>query len=90
MRVLYLLPLIITFIIILSGCATREIVKTEYISVPTFCKVNMPQRPSLQTTLSNVVTYETFLSNLREILIYTDELEMALTCCTNGSDCITK
>lgn len=73
-----------------SGCAQAQHVRTEYVSVPTYCKVKMPPRPSLEAQISNVVSYDSFLSNLKEILIYTDKLEMALMCCTNNSDCITK
>lgn len=87
--VVFYYMLIIVIIWGFSGCAQAERVRTEYIQVPTYCKVKMPPKPSLETQLANIVSYETFLSNLKEMLIYTDKLEMALTCCTNSSDCIT-
>lgn len=73
------------------GCAPQVVTKTEYIQTPTFCEVSLPSRPVIQnSSFQNIVDYDTFMSNLRNILIYTDELEMALICCTNSHDCITR
>lgn len=74
------------------GCTTRTVIQTEYVATPTYCKVKLPQKPdyAVPSGFVNIVDYHTFVDNLRKILVYADELEMALLCCTNSDDCLTK
>lgn len=82
----------IFFSILMIGCTQPQVItQTEYIKVPTYCKVTLPKKPKLtQSSFSSIVNYQTFLSNLKSLLVYTDELEMALYCCTDDPLCISK
>lgn len=73
------------------GCAQpQQVVRTEYIATPSYCQVAMPEKPVIKKDLSTMLDYSTFLSNLRAMMIYTDQLEMALLCCQGSDDCISK
>lgn len=90
LKYLYVVLIVyLAFIIMMfftSCAAPREVIRTEYYATPSFCKVTMPTKPKLQDGRD----YLTFISNLQDMLIYADELEMALLCCTGSNDCVTK
>lgn len=67
-----------------NACASASPTKTtEYIVTPTYCNVNMPTKPELEEGTNN------FSNNFAKVLIYADELEMALHCCRGDKECFT-
>lgn len=69
----------------LHGCATpaTTIRTVEYINTPTYCNVPMPEQPVLEEGLNKIVT------NFARVLVYKDELEVALHCCRGDAICPT-
>lgn len=66
----------------LAGCAVNDsVIKTRYVPTPTYCSVDMPEKPKLLEGSLNIV------SNFRNLLIYKDQLEVALHCCRGDEEC---
>lgn len=61
-------------VIILSACAPR--VEYKQVLIPTKCEIQMPTRPTFSDSFAPY--------NIRDLLIYTQELESALKFCTKN------
>ncbi|RDU51259.1 hypothetical protein CQA49_09805 [Helicobacter sp. MIT 00-7814] len=57
----------------ISGCFTRIVKEPVYI--PTKCEISMPLRPNFHSNTAQ---------NVKDLLIYTQELENDLRFCING------
>lgn len=81
--------------VVLMGCADRTCqpevrVHTEYINVPTACKVDLPPPPEFKVKKDKEnYEYTNTVKNVMSLIIYTEQLEMALWCCTEDPRCIT-
>lgn len=81
------------FILCIMGCGQKSCevqVRTEYVEVPTACKVVMPKQPVFKVRTDGSYSMPDVTSNVLALIQYADNLEMALYCCTEDPRCVTK
>lgn len=80
--------------LLLIGCGEKVCtmgVRTEYVEVPMACKVTIPKAPEFNLIPTGNIKHDEakIVRNIKKLLNYADQLEMALYCCTEDPRCVT-